>query len=220
MRTRLNGLLAKSGESVTPRASCEECPHLVLERRHQLGLEPRILPEPAVVAPGRVRHRQDARAARRRDDRTPALYGRGEAGLAIWAEMPALRVSADREDQLEPRQRGEDRSAPSLGAFAPRRQIAALGVLTREARRHRNDRDAPRIVEDLLRDAEPGPQPHARGVGEGAAARMRARSGRLARDAQPGAGAGLDYRTRLVRERRTVTRLVAADAAGAQPGDD
>lgn len=65
-------------------------------------------------------------------------------------------------------------------------------------------------------EAEPGPQPHARRVGERLARAVGARAGRLAGDAQAGRGRALHDRPGLLGQGRTVERAVPAEAAGAQ----
>src|SRR3954471_15010491 len=116
-----------------------------------------------------MRQGQDARPARACENLPPTGHGAGESVPEIAAEMPALRVLPDREDELETGQRLEQGLAPLFGAFAAGRELAALRILAREARPHRHDCDAGRIIEGRLVEAEPGAQANAGGVREGPA---------------------------------------------------
>ena len=69
------------------------------------------------------------------------------------AQMPALRVAADREDQLELRHGREQARVPGRRALAARRQVAAGGIVAGKAEAHRHDGDAALVVEFLRRDA-------------------------------------------------------------------
>ena len=73
----------------------------------------------------------------------------------LRAKMPSLRILADEQNELQVGEKREESFAPQFGAFAARRQVAALGVVTRETEPHRHDRYRLRIVEDLFADAEP-----------------------------------------------------------------
>ena len=107
------------------------------------------------------------------------------------------------------------RCVPGRRAFAPRRQVAAGGIVARKAEAHRHDGDAALVVEFLAASAAASPQPVAGGIGEGRAGGVHAHARRLAEDADARGRARPQHGARLVRQRCSVGR-VAADAAGAR----
>ena len=132
----------------------EQPPHLAAQARQQLPLEPGIGLDPGVVAPGGMRQRQRARRAgassatsRQRPTASVMLP------LPAVAQMPALRIAADQQDQLQLRHGREQARVPGGRAFAPRRQVAAGRIMAGKAEAHGHDGDAPLVVELLAADA-------------------------------------------------------------------
>ena len=110
--------------------------------RQKLHLEPWIGREPGVVAPGRMRQGDPPRPCLRIEQLSPAPDGVGHAPGVGGTEVPALRVAADREDQLELRHGREQARVPGLRTLAARRQVAAGGIVAGKAESHRHDGDA------------------------------------------------------------------------------
>src|SRR5260370_18548795 len=98
--------------------------------------------------------------------------------------MPLLGIEADDQNELDIGQMLEDPRTPDFGAFAARREIAALRVEPRKATAHRYDREPPRIIENLFADPEPAAQAHAGGIGERTAGGGHPHPPRLARNAK------------------------------------
>ena len=174
--------------------------------------------QPAVVVPGRVGKRDDADGVLS-VGRSPGPHGGGDAAPGGRAEVPALGVAADGEQELEAGEPREERRAPGFGAFAAGRQVAAVRALAGEAESHRDDGDAPGVVEGGLVEAEPGAETGAGRVVERAAAGVDAGAGRLAGDAEARGCRDLEDRARLVRQRVAVAGRVAADPAAADGGE-
>src|SRR5580700_4818591 len=110
--------------------------------------------QPAVVAPGWMRQRQQRGPVLSAENLAPTPDRRREAALRFGSQVPGLRILADQQDELEGRERREDALAPQGSAFASRRQVGALGVLPRKAMAHRHDRDPARVVKARLVEAE------------------------------------------------------------------
>src|SRR4051794_22825160 len=109
---------------------------------------------------------------------------------------------------------------PERGAFAAWRQVGTDRILAGKAEAHRHYRDTALVVEGLAVDAHPVAQAIARPVGEGDAALVDAGSRRLAGKAERGGRGGAQHRPRLVRQGGGANRRVAAQAAGADAGED
>ena len=168
-----------------------------------MGLEPRV------VAPGRVRQRQVARQRVALQDLAPAGDCGRDALRCFSTQMPALRVAADEQHQLDLPQMLEEARPPFRGAFAARRKIGTARILAGIAKAHGHDRDAAHVVELFCRHAHPVPQPLARRIAEGNAGGVHARARRLPHNCEPRAAADAQNGARLVRERGTGGRLHA-----------
>ena len=83
------------------------------------------------------------------------------------AQVPALGVAADGQDQLELRHGREQALVPGGRAFPARRQVAAGRVVAGKAEAHGHDGDAALVVELLGRELQPGPQAVAGGSVKG-----------------------------------------------------
>ena len=68
----------------------------------------------------------------------------GRGGQAL--QVPALGVLANQHQQAQMGQLRQQLLAPGGGAFAARRQVAALRVLARKAKAHGQDGDAAGVV--------------------------------------------------------------------------
>jgi hypothetical protein len=121
--------------------------------------------------------------------------------------MP-LRVAPDEKRQLDVRHSVEQAIQPERRALAPRRHVATRPP-TRIAETHGNDRDAPRIVEDLVPDPHPGPQALAAGIVPGDAAGMRAQARRVSGDEDSCARISLQHRARAERQFRLASAALA-----------
>ena len=190
--------------------------HVGPQRRQQLELEPRIALQPVVVPLRRVRHRHEARTVAGTIDVAPLADGFGQpAGDECRAEMPLLRILADKQDEFEIGQAMKQSLAPSFRAFAARRQVAAFRVKTRKAESHRHDRNFRRIVEYVLADTEPLAQADAGRIGVGAPRGMNPNTRRLTGDAQACGLRDLEDGPRLVGQANAVSRRIATEPAGA-----
>jgi hypothetical protein len=149
------------------------------------------------------------------EDLTPVRDGLAQGRLGQRADVPRQGVRAHGKKEFNVRQRPKKGVAPSRSAFFSRRQVAAVRVLSRIAKSHRNNGDPALVVESRGVDAHPGAQPVARCVGEGRAGGVDARSGSLACDANPGRRGRPEDRPRLVRQDGASGGRVTADAAGA-----
>src|SRR5271155_260888 len=172
--------------------------------------------QPSAVPPGWVGQRHDARRSRRLVD-PPPLPHRGSDAVTGEAavETKALSVLPDQEHQLDVGQLRQDARMPSLRAFATRRQVAALGVVSRKTEAHAEDRHVSSVVERFLVEAEPIAKANARRIGIGSAGRMSACARRLADDADARGRLRLEDGTRLVRQAVTIARGVATYSTGA-----
>src|SRR5687768_3768305 len=94
----------------------------------------------------------------------------------LAAKMEALRVGADSEDELDPREPREEPRVPKSRAFLSRRKIAAMVVEPWEAEAHRDDGDAFLVIEVARVDAHPCAQAVPRRVREREAGSVHARS--------------------------------------------
>ena len=126
--------------------------------------------------------------------------------------MPELCRPAHRENEIHLRHRGQRPRAPCGGAFASRRQVASLGIQSRKAEPHGEDRDDASIVEGLGVDPHPIPQAVTRGIGERQAGSMNAGARCLTGDEYSGGCRCPRDGARLVRQ-PLPQRFVATDAA-------
>ena len=147
-------------------------------------------------------------------DLAPSPHGLVDALPGSFrSQMPALRMAANGQQQLQVRQPCEQSRSPDFRALPPGRQVAAVGPEAREAESHGNDRELRRIVEFAFFDRQPSPQPYSRWITERAAAVMNSGSGSLAGDADTRCLRDLDDRSRLVRQCLPIARPIAADPA-------
>ena len=142
-----------------------------------------------------------------------------EAILARGAQMPGLRILADRQNHLDLRHQFEQGCPPAWRTFAARRQVAALRIEPRKAEAHRHDGDARDIVELLRRHAHPIAQPVAARVREGRARGMNACAGRLACNTDACGLQNAKDRARLMPQRPAL-RAIHAEAAGTDIGGE
>src|SRR5277367_832698 len=98
---------------------------------------------------------------------------------------------------------------PSLRAFATRRQVAALGVVSRKTEAHADDGHVSSVIERFLVEAEPIAKASARWIGIGSAGRMGAYARGLTDDADARGRLRLEDGTRLVRQGPAIARGVA-----------
>src|SRR5690606_38766973 len=112
--------------------------HPPAQEREDLRFEPGIAFQPGIVAPRRVRQRQYLRDAIRMAIRTPCLHRLGHAAATVASQMPSLCILADRQDELDTMQPGEEFAMPAPRAFTARRQIAACIIETWKAEPHRH----------------------------------------------------------------------------------
>ena len=182
----------------------------------EFGFEPRILLEPSAIAPGGMGQGDNARQAGALIDIAPVPHRLGQpAGGLGSVELPALRILADQDNQFYLRQMGQNFAMPGWRAFAPRRQISALGVIARKAEAHGDDGDFFGVVEYRVVQTEPVAQPVARSVGEGAARGVGAGAGCLPDNADARQWRCLDDGAGLMRQLLPKGGCVAADATGA-----
>ena len=92
-------------------------------------------------------------------------------------------------------------------------------VMPREAKSHRHDRNTLGIVEYVLTDPHPVPQPHTRGIVERPPGPMHPKARRLPGHEDPRAGAEPGHRARRMR-RGGSGEALRAKAAGGNPGDE
>src|SRR5688572_9422434 len=97
---------------------------------NELGFEPRILSQPAIVAPGGMRQRNDPVVISPRAHRLADLF------RCFVFQMVAMRICSDRKNKLELRRRLKKAVMPSTGTFGARRQVAARVVVPRKAKPH------------------------------------------------------------------------------------
>ena len=186
------------------RAALEDPPHPIPQEGKKLALEPRVCVQPAVVAPRWVRQRNKRWSSGACGDPAPVAHRVGERSAGIRPEVPPLAVLPGYDNKLKLRKLCEKRRAPLASALAPRRQIAALRIVSRKTEPHGDDGDACRIVEFIRRDAHPGAQPFSRGIGERDAGCVDALPRRLAHDGKPCCLAYPEDGARLVGQRRPV----------------
>src|ERR1700722_12796253 len=182
--------------------------------RQELCLEPGAALEPGIVAPGGAGHGHETWMIRRAIDVAPTS-DRFAQTLAdkFRAKMPFLRVLPNEQNELQIGESRKHSLAPQFGAFAARRQVAALDVEAGEAEAHGRHGHDLRIVEHVLSDPEPAAQPDARRVRIGTARGMDADAWRLAGDADARGGRGLEDGPWRVRQRSAISRRVPADPA-------
>jgi len=132
----------------------------------------------------------------------PGAHRGGDAVSGQLAvETKTLGVLPDQKHQLDVGQLRQDARMPGLRAFATRRQVAALGVVSRETEAHADDRYVSGVVERFLIEAEPIANANAGRIGIGSAGRMGACARRLADDADARGRLRLEDGTRVGRVR-------------------
>ena len=149
------------------------------QRRQALGREPRVLLEPAVVVPRRMRRGKISRRVV-----TPRPHRFGQVFLALHAQMVGLGICSSENEQLKARQRREQALVPVRRTFWARR-LVAVGPSAWIAKALRDDGDAALVIERIRGEAEPIPQTIAGGVVPGHAAFVHPRARRLAHDHHP-----------------------------------
>jgi len=131
----------------------------------------------------------------------PVLGRRGHRLVAVVAQEVGLRVLADEQRELDPRQLGEQLGQPQFGALSPRRHIAAL-CAPWETVAHRQDRNGVLVIERCGVDAHPVAQARTAAIVPWHATRMRVRARRLANDEKACRRARLQNRTSAERQLR------------------
>ena len=167
---------------------------MCLQGGDQLRFEPGVTFEPVIIAPRRMRQREDIR-------RMCPPISHGICHI-FRAQVPPLRGTANEQGARHVGELFQNLRAPCLRTDWRRRQIRALGIVARKAERHRHDRNTSQIVERGLIDPHPVPQPVARRVCEGLARRVHAGPRRLPCDEQACAGSKPRHWTRLMRGMR------------------
>jgi hypothetical protein len=185
------------------------------QHRQNFLLEPGVALNPATVAPRGVRKRDNARRLAR--EFAPAANGLVNPETfrqrsSYSRKMVILGEAPNRENAFDTRQSRKQCVMPSLAAFAARRQVALVGIVTGKTKAHRHDRHPCLIIENLPRDAHPLPQTIARGVVEGQFREMHPDSRCLTGNEHPRCRRHTEYWTRLVRE-RAVARFLDAKPA-------
>ncbi len=153
----------------------------------------------------------------RRRTLAEALHGFGERSTAMLGQVEAVRVSADRQDQFNPRQECAQPRVPQRCAFGAWRQITALAG-TGVAQSHRHDRDMALVVEALAIQFQPRAQQIARGIVPRQAGLVDAAAGRLSDDQQACGRARAQHRTRAERQMRLAQSACAGLGEGASKG--
>src|SRR5690606_8665009 len=120
---------------------------------------------------------------------------------------------ADRQDELDTMQPGEEFAMPAPRAFTARRQIAACIIETWKAEPHRHDRDLRFVIERLAVDTHPVAQAIAGRVVERYPGRMHTGIRCLAGYEQTCRRTSPDHRSRLMRQ-WPAQRLLHAYATG------
>ena len=116
-----------------------------------------------------MRQRKHARTLLTFQMAPPGEHSLLQRGPSRLTEMKALGIRADCEHEFDLWQCRKQFAMPEWGAFAPRRKIGAILILSRKAEAHRYDGDAGLVVKFLRRDSHPIAQAVAGGVGEGGA---------------------------------------------------
>ena len=150
--------------------------HLRPQRRQHLRPEPRVPRLPHPGPPAWMRQREVLRQVV--PERPHAVRDRSRS------QHIRLGVGADQQGQAHARHPGQHPCPPDRRAFRPGRQVAAAGQAAGVAEAHRQDGDARRVVERVLRQAQPAAQAVAGGVGPGGAAGVGQGARRLAGDHQ------------------------------------
>ena len=210
---------ARSSRFAPSRLSVQPRPHGIPQPRQQFRIKPGVALDPAVVAPGGMRERhQDRLTGRSAISRQRCTVSVRPARASAprcqrWAYWPTRRtssrsgsaaISRGRHSGAHSRRGG--RSPPLASRPGKQKPMGTMAM-----RRG--------VVELVVGDAHPGPQPHAGGVGEWFSGGVDAGARRLAENADAGGGADAEDRARLVRQRRP-RGGIAAQAAGADVGDE
>src|SRR5438270_12738248 len=116
-----------------------------------------------------MRQGEDART--RAFEFAPAAYDLVDASAlrqraAEPCKMVILRIAADRENRLDAWKMRKQWIVPRRTAFPPRRQVGFELIVAGKAQAHRHDRDLRLVVKHGAIDAQPLPQPVARGIVE------------------------------------------------------
>ena len=180
-------------------------------------LKPWVGLQPTGVAPGWVGQRDREHAVIARERPGPGAHGVGEPRGA-GAEMPALSVGADEQDEFERCQFRHEAPTPERRAFLARREIAAFGILTWKAEAHGGNGNARFVVENGGRHVHPLAQAITGAVVERFSGGVNFCSWCLPDDENSRGGGGANNRTGFVGKRQTF-RIGAADAASADFGE-
>src|SRR5688572_16716900 len=98
---------------------------------NQFRLEPRILSQPAIVAPGGVRKRDDPTIV------APRAHRLADCSLCASLKVVSMRVCSDRQHEIKCLRRREEPVMPVKDTFRPGRTIGARLVVTGETKPHR-----------------------------------------------------------------------------------
>ncbi len=160
------------------------------QNRDNFFLEPRIFPQPQIVAWGRMGKRQNARPVF-----FPIFHRLGEVKLFLRRNVPGKGILAHYHRQLNVRQKAQKLLAPMFGAFRPWRQVARFAG-ARIAKPHGEKGNSCRVIENGAVNAHPASQPVTAGIIERNAGFMHPFSRRLPNDQNAGRWAELKHRAR------------------------
>src|SRR5215472_4299958 len=115
---------AKRMRSRIQAASRQHSSHAFAQIGDEFALEPRIALDPAIVAPRRMRQRNESRRVF-----APGCNGLRHVRLGVCTQMPILCIGSDEQYQLEIRQDFEQTGLPMPRAFLARRLVASALVI-------------------------------------------------------------------------------------------
>src|SRR5260221_4510646 len=121
--------------------------------RDKFGFEPRILSQPTVVTPRRMRQRYHKWTIF-----PPAAHRFRDAFLGAAVQMIALGIGSDCQQKSEFWRGGEEPPVPMARAFVPRRLVGTHFVIPGKTKTHADDGDAALALENVAVHAGPGTQ--------------------------------------------------------------
>jgi hypothetical protein len=128
--------------------------------RYEIFFEPRVLPDPHVVAGTRMREGYHGRPVI-----TPCRHDLSHRGCRCW-QVIALGVLSDYQSQCDVPELVKDPLTPLPRALGTRWKVTGR-TRSGETEAHRQQRDALWVVEDFRVDSHPIAQPVAAGIVEG-----------------------------------------------------